>query len=102
MPNCFQLLDKITGQAVPLNDVDTALCAHFGVQVDDNYYMSLYDYDRYSWYDSIGFKLACGETFAELREHYDTAENRQYRCRGLEVVNFLDKHYTTSAFCTRS
>ena len=88
MPNCFQILDKVSGEPVVLQHVDERLCQHFGVPVDpDSWYLG--------WYDAIGFELAIGWTFAELREA--NADNEEY----LAIIDCLDAWYNVNSWASR-
>jgi len=61
MPSCFQLLRD--GDAVSLNQIDEEMCKHFQVPCHETRYYE-------SWYDTIGFGLATGESFDQIRMTY--------------------------------
>jgi hypothetical protein len=63
MPNHFQLVDKTTGEPEAFNAVDAKLCEHFRAPVHPTEWFN-------GWYACIGFGLACGKAFAELRATY--------------------------------
>ena len=104
MPNYFQLLRKTDGAAEVLQTVDKLLCEHFQVEVHAKYWF-------HDWYDFVGFKLACGESFEEIRQDthdattkaltvqgVDAVEECAWRDRMLEVVDFLAERYKSSAW----
>ena len=87
MPSCFQLIKKGETEPSILQDVDTEMWNHFkGGEPKGN--------DRWyrSWYDIIGLGLAMGKTWNELREMYTD------RPRLLEIIEYLEDHYTTDAW----
>jgi hypothetical protein len=96
MPNCFQLISKATGEPTAFAEIDVALCALLGAPVDPvNYVLG--------WYDTIGFRCALGDSFDTMREEFaDNRDNPQYKplfwSRMLQCVDYLDAHYTTSAW----
>jgi hypothetical protein len=82
VPNCFQLFNKSTGEATSLVDVDNRMCAYFKVTPDATYFYK-------SWYDVIGFALAMGKNFAEIRDKFP---------RHAEITDWLEANYTPSAW----
>lgn len=102
MPNCFQLTRKSDLKAGPvkLNDIDRELCDHFKQPFSTEKYM-------WYWYDIIGFKLAMGKTFAQAKEDLiqqqaalekDDTIMRECYDNLLELVSYLDEHYTSDAW----
>jgi hypothetical protein len=85
MANCFMLLDKVTGKPVKLNDVDQAMCEHFGVPVHPTKY-----YDM--WFDLEGFALAMGKTWDEMRTMFEDRD---------AIIDFLSANYTPDAWAQR-
>ena len=63
MPNCFRLHRKTDNVAESLNVVDEQLCKLINYPVDPKKYC-------FGWFDTIGFSIACGRTFTELRTLY--------------------------------
>lgn len=97
MPNCFQLVSKKTGEAEVLARIDEMLCAHLGVPIDPKEWV-------YSWYDIIGFSLAMGRTFEDLRQTFSVGEEDErsdHERVMLRIVEFLDKNFTTEAWAER-
>ena len=99
MPNCFQLTTIGSNEAAMLHDVDAALCAHFGKPVHEKHWFA-------GWYQSIGFSLALGQTFAEIREDFERdaqedPEPQWYRTQ-IAIVDYLESHYTSDAWVESS
>lgn len=90
MPNCFQLALKGEKEPQRLNAIDEAICAHFGVEVDEVKWYK-------NWYNTIGLLLACGKSFAEIDEIF--AKNDDEHSRALRDINdFLGTFYTAKAW----
>jgi len=90
MPNCFSLTRKSDTAAGPvkLTLIDEELCAHLGVEVDENNWV-------HGWYNSIGFSLAMGKSFDECRETFQDSEVL------LPVIDYLDANFTTNSWVER-
>lgn len=85
MPNCFQLIDKKTGESVSFQDVDEKMCQHFRVPVSDKYYYK-------QWYETIGLGFAWGVPEEKIRSTFP------------ELVSILDwilANYTVDAWAER-
>ena len=82
MPNCFQLLERDTNTPASFADIDEQLCNHFNTPVDEKLYYR-------AWYDVVGLGLAMGKSFEQLREMLP-----EY----IDIIDFLDAHYTTTAW----
>lgn len=99
MPNCFQLIDKTTGQPVILQKLDDKICEHMGVTPDPVKYYRC-------WFDIIGFKLACGKNFDQIRadlnqlleEDKDDPDERAFWEDLLKVLDFIVAGYESSAW----
>jgi hypothetical protein len=89
-PHCFQFINKMTGVADNFPEIDDQICAFLGVKPDPvNYYMG--------WYDTIGFRVAMGDTFDQIREdRYVASEPKLIR-----ILDWLDARYTTRAWYER-
>jgi hypothetical protein len=61
MPNCFQLLRD--GIAISLNEIDEELCRYFKEPCHKTRYYE-------AWYDTIGYGLAAGQSFDQIRTTY--------------------------------
>lgn len=96
MPNCFSLTRKSGGGPVSLTQIDEEMCRHFGVACHPTKW---YHY----WYDTIGFDLACGGTFAKMRAKLieqiseDDPES-EWDKRTLEIVDWLDANFESDAW----
>ena len=109
MSVCFQLFAIGSDKGEPLNQVDEAICKHFGVEV----HPTLYYHD---WFDVIGFRLALGKTWDEIVEEHQQyiREIEQSVCiddadssaldtlawytRTIEIVGFLRERYSVNAW----
>lgn len=85
MPNCFQLYKKGEDSPSDLVVVDNEMCAHFGASPDPVRYFE-------AWFDIIGFRLATGYSFVDMRVEF--AKD----ARLVEIVDWLDQHYSPNAF----
>jgi len=88
MAVCFQLLDKTTQEPTPLAQIDDRICEHLGVESHPKMYHA-------GWYDTIGFCLACGDSFDKIRTTFEHDDEYQ------KIINFLDEHYTPKSWCGR-
>lgn len=99
MPNCFSLtrLSSPGNGPVPLVQIDEEMCKHFNVKPDPVKY---YAY----WYDYVGFPLAMGKTFADIREQFKKDAKEQgpqeaaYWERLIAIVDWLDANFTVDAW----
>jgi hypothetical protein len=99
MPACFSLRKKDVKELSRFADIDDEMCAAFGIPSDEKkYYMG--------WYDYIGFKLAVGQSFADIIRQLesDVAEypEEQFSKDMLAIALWLDKYYTSDAWYDRS
>jgi hypothetical protein len=85
MPNCFQLTRKGSQEPEKLANIDKEICALLEQPVDPILYCE-------SWYDTIGFGLACGKDWVGLREVY-----KDYPAL-LKVIDYLETNYTFNAW----
>ena len=81
MSACIQFFGKFTGKCVPLQEIDAAMCAHFGVIVDkDKYYCN--------WSTTIALALSVRGSYKGAREvFYDSPQ-------ALKIIDFLEHRYT--------
>lgn len=86
MPNCFQLLRG--GVAIPLADVDEEMCRHFAVPCHLTRYYE-------AWYDTIGYGLAAGQSFDQIRSTYADVP------RLVEVAHWIEANFTVRAWHER-
>lgn len=106
MPACFQLFKKSNPEEGPvvLNKVDEEICAFLGAPVHETRYVC-------GWFDAIGFRLATGKTFAQIKEEFDgyikeeTAKGKLDMAEFYVVLNkireYLDERYTPNSFYSR-
>ena len=93
MPNCFSLSPKANpDKPANLIEVDQEICKFLGVPCDD---VAWHD----GWYDMIGFRLACGKSFDDIRLYLiDYSRDHDWACKMLRVVNFLDENYISNSW----
>lgn len=99
MPACFSLTRKGESKPKTLQAIDAELCTHFGVPCDPIRWYA-------SWYNIIGFNLACGTGFSEQRKRFTeyltrdmadgATEDAEHDRRLLAIVDYLDKHYVAN------
>lgn len=110
MPNCFQLIKKSDLEAGPvrLSQIDREMCEHFGVERHPTKY-------HHEWYNTIGFRLAVGQTFEkQLEDAYaeiariqeSTSEERGREelqaewLHHIEVIKWLDANFVSDVWAT--
>lgn len=101
MPSCFSLTKKGEDKPTPLSKIDEELCVHFNHAVHPVTYL-------WGWYDAIGFNLAIGKSFPEVREHFqkmlltDEIKNDEQSIllveRWISMVGYLEDHYTSDSW----
>lgn len=105
MPSCFQLLDKQTGTAVPLNQVDESICKEvLQVPVDDHKYGGGYVPGAFNWFDTIGFQIATGKPLGswELRDHYLNSNMWSEEAPLIsKILDYLEARFTSRSFYGR-
>jgi hypothetical protein len=91
MPNCFQLIRS--GDAVPLVEIDEEMCLHFGEPCDPKRYFR-------GWYDCIGYDLAMGRSFEEVKATYAAQE---WTDSGLlPVAEWLESNFSIRSWAESS
>lgn len=98
MPNHFCLFRKSDTsekkEAVRLTTVDEELCAYLGKEVHPEYWCG-------GWYDTIGFALACGKTFDDMRTCIrDNEPDDEQAAFALKMINWFDDNFTSDAWAT--
>ena len=96
MPNCFTLTREGESKPASLQAIDDEMRIAFGEEPDEERWL-------WGWYDTIGYGLAMGRTWEQLREQFaeDPAESERtnmFRRRMLAVIDWLDEHYTPNAW----
>ena len=96
MPACFTLTRK--GESTPssLQHIDDEMRQAFCEKPDEIRWL-------WGWYDTIGYGLALGRDWAQLREQFaeDPAESKRtnmFRRRMLAVIYWLETHYVSNAW----
>ncbi len=113
MPNCFQLIDKSSNEAVSLNLVDERICKEvLNVEVHPKRYGGGCDKGSFNWFDTVGFSIAMGKDLhsKELKDHYLNEikllnhkdkfyeEDLHFYESAVRVIDFLRKNYRSVAF----
>ncbi len=98
MPNCIQFVPKSNpnADAVPLARIDEEMCKHFKASVQPTQYY-------FYWFDTIGFSLAMGKTYDQIREQFkaDRASDTSgpaYWDKMLAIVDWLEANYVPNAW----
>ena len=87
MPNAFSLTRKSDPAAgpTPLAKIDEEICQMLGVDVDPKLY-------AFGWYDVIGFRLAMGQSFAQIK-----AEVQNYKPMP-QICDWLEENFVPDAW----
>lgn len=96
MPNCFTLTRKGESKPANLQEIDDEMRVEFGEEPDADRWL-------WGWYDTIGYGLALGRDWAQLRERFaedpDESERiNMLRRRRLAVIDWLETHYVFNAW----
>ena len=97
MPNCFQLSRKTSEKftAVSLYEIDEEMCKHFNVK-----YSTIRYYGE--WYGSVGFSLAMGKSFEEIRKEFEPClesdPDNFWSKRRLEIVDWLAANFVSDSW----
>lgn len=96
MPNCFTLTRKGESKPASLQHIDNEMRIEFGEEPDEDRWL-------WGWYDTIGYGLALGRDWAQLRERFaeDPAESERtnmFRRRMLAVIDWLEANYIPNAW----
>lgn len=100
MPQCFQLFDKTTKEAVSLNLVDERICREvLNVEPHPRFYGG----NVFNWFDSIGFTIATNSDkhlgSQQLRDHYLKSDMWAEEAPMLEkLLDHMEKNYTSHSF----
>lgn len=78
------LINKHSHKVETFPIVDDKLCEWLGVKATDQFYKD--------WYNHVGFALACGRTFSELRERFSECTDL------LIIIDYLDNNYTVDTY----
>ena len=96
MANCFSLTRKGESQPASLQEIDDEMRIEFCEEPDEKRWL-------WGWYDTIGYGLALGRDWAQLREQFaeDPAESERtnmFRRRMLAVIYWLEANYVPNAW----
>lgn len=102
MPSCFQLYPKGEKEPKILQHIDDEMRVHFEVPPDPDHWLG-------NWYDTIGFRLALGKSFEQIREQFkEYVEEERVKgnpTRGVEfyeallsILDYLEERYSTNSF----
>lgn len=88
MPNCFQLLDKKTGEPVRLNTIDERLCDELFEPCRPREWL-------YGWYNYLGLGFALGRSMEEMKATFSDDEDL------LRVLSILERDYAVRCWAER-
>ena len=95
MPNCIQLISRETNEATKFSTIDDRLCQWLGVEPDKERYHA-------AWYDIIGFRLALGQSFAQIKEYFtkemQTSKYSDEYAHLWRIADWLETNYTCNAW----
>lgn len=94
MPNCFQLIDRTTGEAASLNKVDEEICALIDRPVDPRLYVE-------NWFDTIGFEIAMGTPLESPAMDELLTKQWPHRIHHPKILAFLREKYKSDAWVER-
>lgn len=89
MPNCFSLTRKGETEPTSLSAIDEELCALLGTPVHPTRYVE-------GWFDSIGFALACGRSWEQIKLFSDPREDNLRK-----IITHLETNYSVDAWAER-
>ena len=96
MSNCFSLTRKGESEPARMQEIDDLMRIEFGEEPDADRWL-------WGWYDTIGYGLALGRDWAQLREKFaeDPDESERIntsRRRRLAVIDWLEANYIPNAW----
>ena len=96
MSNCFSLTRKGESKPASLQAIDDEMRIEFGEEPDPERWL-------WGWYDVVGFGLAMGRDWMQLREQFaeDPVEDEESVefCRSmLKVIDWLEANYIPNAW----
>ena len=99
MPDCFSLTRKGESEPASLTEIDDLLRIEFGEEPDEKRWL-------WGWYDTIGYGLALGRDWTQLRKQYaedpdESERTNMLRRRRLAIINWLDEHYVPNSWAER-
>lgn len=97
MPVCFQLRPKGSTTPQSFIEIDEAMCLALGQPVDAEKYL-------WGWYDSIGLRLACGQSFQTMIDRWEQDKEgadeafRAFADRQISMAKWLDANYSSDSW----
>lgn len=96
MPNCFTLTRKGESKPANLQEIDDEMRQAFGEEPDADRWL-------WGWYDTIGYGLALGLDWAQLRKQFaedpdESERTNMLRRRRLAVIYWLETRYIPNAW----
>ena len=96
MAHCFTLTLKGESKPASLPEIDDLMRIEFGEEPDEVQWL-------WGWYDTIGYGLALGRDWTQLREQFaedpDESERTNLsRRRRLAMIDWLETHYVFNAW----
>jgi hypothetical protein len=83
---------KTSNKVVSALDVDKEICALLNITQSADLYGG--EYGKYDWYNTIGFQLASGKTYDEVRLHYVKSSIWCDELSWLlKIINHLEEKY---------
>ena len=97
MANYLILVDKTTKSVVSMREVDKEICALLDIPQDDKYCGG--KYGGYDWYDTIGYQLASGKTYDQVRLFYAKSTICYDSLHWLmKCINYLEEKYESKNY----
>ena len=91
MPAYFQLYPKNSDEPAKFADVDDKMRAHFNAPPDPDKYLC-------GWYDSIGMRLALGQSFDEIRAEWFSYNEAEGYDELIDILDWLEANYTPNSW----
>lgn len=91
----FQLRDIETQEAVSMSKIDERICKEV---LNTEPHERLYGGSVFNWFDTIGFRLASGDTYEEVKEYYNREMWAEEKPIIDKIVDFLALNYTSHSW----
>lgn len=91
--------NKVSGEKADWYALDKEIYELLGHEYDDKKWCGLTKerIEGIDWYNIIGFCLACGQSYKELRSHISddyTEDGKELHDNMLKVIDYLEQNYT--------
>ena len=95
MANCFTLTRKGESKPASLQAIDDEMRVEFGEEPDAERWL-------WGWYDTIGFALALGRDWDQIRgkytqDHY-ASDGGEFAQNTVRVIDWLEANFTANAW----